>query len=168
MPASGTEVLNCARDSRHHDDVIKWKHFVCYWPFVRGIQRSPVDSLHSDAGLWWYLWSAPEQTIGQIIETPVISDAIAPILTSLLWCCATFGWWNSSFRAEILASPFCPTSQAFDQLLVTDESMDFKYYHGIPLTIEQQIPSQIARNSHTYASLDMVNEQTCIIRPGRQ
>ena len=46
--------------------------------------------------------------------------------------------------------------------------MDFKYYHGIPLTIEQQIPSQIARNSHTYASLDMVNEQTCIIRPGRQ
>ena len=28
---------------RHgHDDVIKWKHFPCYWPFVRGIHRSPV------------------------------------------------------------------------------------------------------------------------------
>ena len=25
-----------------HDDVIKWKHFPCYWPFVRGIHRSPV------------------------------------------------------------------------------------------------------------------------------
>ena len=29
-----------------HDDVIKWKHFSRYWPFVRGIHRSPVDSLH--------------------------------------------------------------------------------------------------------------------------
>ena len=27
-----------------HDDVIKWKHFPRYWPFVRGIQRSPVNS----------------------------------------------------------------------------------------------------------------------------
>ena len=27
-----------------HDDVIKWKHFPRYWPFVRGIHRSPVDS----------------------------------------------------------------------------------------------------------------------------
>ena len=26
----------------HHDDVIKWKHFPRYWPFVRGIHRSPV------------------------------------------------------------------------------------------------------------------------------
>ena len=25
-----------------HDDVIKWKQFPRYWPFVRGIQRSPV------------------------------------------------------------------------------------------------------------------------------
>ena len=90
-------------------------------------------------------------------------------MTSLWLCCATFGSRNSSFRAAvILASPFCPTSQAFDQLLVMDESMDFKYYHGIPLAIEQQIPSQIARNSHTYASLERVNEPTYIIRPGRQ
>ena len=22
-----------------HDDVVKWKHFLCYWPFVRGIHR---------------------------------------------------------------------------------------------------------------------------------
>ena len=25
-----------------HDDVIKWKHFPRYWPFARGIHRSPV------------------------------------------------------------------------------------------------------------------------------
>ena len=26
-----------------HDDAIKWKHFPRYWPFVRGIHRSPVN-----------------------------------------------------------------------------------------------------------------------------
>ena len=35
---------------RFHDDVIKWKHFLRYWPFVRGIHRSPVDSPHK--GQW--------------------------------------------------------------------------------------------------------------------
>ena len=29
-----------------HDDVIKWKHFPRYWPFVRGIHRAPVNSPH--------------------------------------------------------------------------------------------------------------------------
>ena len=33
-----------------HDDVIKWKHFPCYWAFVRGIHRLPVNSLHK--GQW--------------------------------------------------------------------------------------------------------------------
>ena len=28
----------------NHDDVIKWKHFPRYWPFVRRIHRSPVNS----------------------------------------------------------------------------------------------------------------------------
>ena len=32
-----------------HDD-ISWKHFLCHWPFVRGIRRSPVNSLHK--GQW--------------------------------------------------------------------------------------------------------------------
>ena len=27
-----------------HEDVIRWKHFPCYWPFVRGFHRSPVNS----------------------------------------------------------------------------------------------------------------------------
>ena len=33
-----------------HDDVIKWKTFPRYWPFVWGIHRSPVNSLHK--GQW--------------------------------------------------------------------------------------------------------------------
>ena len=33
-----------------HDDDIKWKHFPCHWPFVKGIQRWPVDPPHK--GQW--------------------------------------------------------------------------------------------------------------------
>ena len=33
-----------------HDDVIKWKHFPHYWPFVQGIHRSLVNSPHK--GQW--------------------------------------------------------------------------------------------------------------------
>ena len=32
------------------DDVIMWKHFLCYWPFVRGFHRSPLNSPHK--GEW--------------------------------------------------------------------------------------------------------------------
>ena len=33
-----------------HNGVIKWKHFPRYWPFVRGIHRSPVNSPHKGQG----------------------------------------------------------------------------------------------------------------------
>ena len=33
-----------------YDDVIKWKHFPRYWPILRGIHRSPVNSPHK--GQW--------------------------------------------------------------------------------------------------------------------
>ena len=40
--------LCCSRV--YHDDVIKRKHFPRYWPFVKGIHRSPVNSPHK--GQW--------------------------------------------------------------------------------------------------------------------
>ena len=68
-----------------HKDVIKWKLFLHYWPFGRGIHRSPVHfpTKASDAELWCFPWSAPEQTLKQTLETPLIWDAIALIMTSL-------------------------------------------------------------------------------------
>ena len=52
-----------------HDDIIKWKHFSRYWPFV--------------------LWYAPEQTVEQTIEKPVIWEPSRSIsfvmLTALLF-----------------------------------------------------------------------------------
>ena len=70
--------------SRNHDDVIKWKHFPRYWPIMRGIHRSPVNSHRKDQwrrALVFSLicaWITVEQTIVRL----VIWDAIAPILTS--------------------------------------------------------------------------------------
>ena len=49
-----------------HDDIMKWKHFPRYWPFVRGIHRSPVNSLHKGqwrAALMCFLSSVLEYTV---------------------------------------------------------------------------------------------------------
>ena len=53
----------------------QWLLALCEW--------NPLTKA-SDAELWWFLWSAPEQTIEQTIETPVIRYVIALIMTSLL------------------------------------------------------------------------------------
>ena len=49
--------------SHYHGDVIKWKHFTRYWPFI---YRSPVDSRHKGQwrGALMFLWSAPEKKNG--------------------------------------------------------------------------------------------------------
>ena len=67
-----------------HYDVIKWNHFPRYWSFMGGIHRSSVVPFikASDAELWRFLWSAPEETDEPMIQMPVIWDAIALILTS--------------------------------------------------------------------------------------
>ena len=84
-----------------HDDVIKGKCFPRYWPFVSGIHRWILLTKASDAELWCFLWSAPELTVVQTLETLVIWDAIALIMTSLQWemlitCCTWSFHWNGN------------------------------------------------------------------------
>ena len=68
-----------------HDDVIKWKPCSRYWPFVRGIHWWPVKSPHQHQWLelWCFLWSGHVPTVEQTMETPVIWDTMALIITSL-------------------------------------------------------------------------------------
>ena len=47
--------------------------------------RSIPRTKASDAELWCLLWSAPELTAEQTMETPVIWDAFVLIMTSLRW-----------------------------------------------------------------------------------
>ena len=42
--------IRCHDASTSVHDVIEWKHFPRYWPFVRGIHRSPVNSSHKGQG----------------------------------------------------------------------------------------------------------------------
>ena len=68
-----------------YNDIIKWKYFPHYWPFVRestGHRWVPLTKAN-DTELWCFLWSAPEQMAEQTIETPLIWDAIVLIMTSL-------------------------------------------------------------------------------------
>ena len=46
IPSSIRNVAVVIAEETIHDDVIKWKHFPHYWPFVRGIQWSPVNFPH--------------------------------------------------------------------------------------------------------------------------
>ena len=52
------------------------------WGESTGHQWIPLTKA-SDTEFWCFLWSAPEQTTVQTIETPVIKDDIATIMTSL-------------------------------------------------------------------------------------
>ena len=63
-----------------HDDVIKWKHFPRYWPFVRGIHRSPVNSPHK--GQWR----------GAVLFDPGLNKQ----LSKQLW-----GWWFETLSCSL-------------------------------------------------------------------
>ena len=54
--------LNMLNSITLHNDVIKWKKIPRYWPFVRGIHRSTVNSPHKGQrrGALLFLWSASE------------------------------------------------------------------------------------------------------------
>ena len=54
-----------------------------------GHRRIPLTKA-SDAELWCFLWSTPEQTVGQTIRTPVIWDANA----FFLWRHSNGIWWH--------------------------------------------------------------------------
>ena len=50
-----------------HDDVIKWKHFTRYWPFVRGIHQSRWNprTKASDAELWCFFDLRPNKRLSK-------------------------------------------------------------------------------------------------------
>ena len=58
-----------------HDDIIKWKHFPCYWPLVQGIHQSSVNSPHK--GHW-------------------CGD-----LMCCLFCACTYGWVNNGDTGDV-------------------------------------------------------------------
>ena len=100
----------------NHNDVIKWKHFPRYWPFVRGIQRWLVNSPHkaNDAELWCFLGSGFEQMVDSTIETlviiylysyylPLLKLSLSSLFCLIQYYISNFDTWNEDlyFRAII-------------------------------------------------------------------
>ena len=76
---SSLEFLCVTQSKRSHlkspsyDDAIKWKHFPRYWPFVLGIDRSPMNSPHKGFDVFFDLrlnQQLSKQWIRRGFETP--------------------------------------------------------------------------------------------------
>ena len=85
-----------------HDDVIKWKHFPRYWPFVRGIHRSPMNSLHKGQWRGAFMFSLICAWINLWVNNREAGDwrrydAIALMMTSSL-CSSTYRSWVQKRR----------------------------------------------------------------------
>ena len=119
-------------DARYiaHDDVIKWKHFPRYWPFARGIHRSPVipRTKASDAQLfdvffdlrlnkrlskqswgWWFgtlshpLWrhcNAQWRRGSSIIFGILLQSSVVRTWSTIARVC-TEHWWRSNIAHDI-------------------------------------------------------------------
>ena len=68
-----------------HDDVIKWKHFPRYWPFLWGIYRWPVNSPHKSQWRKALMFSLIYAWITSWVKNRKAGDlnAIVLIMTSL-------------------------------------------------------------------------------------
>ena len=104
---------------KYHDDVIKWKHFPRYWPFVRGIYRSHKGQWRG-AFMFWIMFSFIcawingwvnnreagdlrrhrvhyDVTVMMIVLVALqdLSHKIWPKLCCVfVWYIATFCWWS--------------------------------------------------------------------------
>ena len=57
-----------------YEDVIKWKHFPRYWPFVRGIHRSSVNSPHKGQRRGAFMFSVICAWINRWVNNREIGD----------------------------------------------------------------------------------------------
>ena len=87
-----------------HDDVIKWEDFPRYWPFVRGIHRSPVNSPHK--GQW------------------------RRALTFSLICARTNAWVNKSEAGDLRRHRAHYDAIVMGNMLQYNQYRNYMYYCG--------------------------------------
>ena len=89
-------------DTGIHDDVIKWKHFPRYWLLwgeFTGHRWNPHTKA-SNAELWCFLWSAPEQTFVNNSKTADLrrhrAHYYVTVMVMLTWklCCVLIRWYT--------------------------------------------------------------------------
>ena len=101
-----------------HDDVIKWKHFPRYWPFVWEIHRSPVNSLHKGQWCGALMFSLIYTRINGWVNNGEAGDLrrrrahydVTVILVTRLSCGMTAMWHDCPAISCDMAMPwhYCP------------------------------------------------------------
>ena len=109
-------------ESLIHDDVIKWKHFPRYWPFVRGIHRTPVNSPHK----------------GPVTRS---LDVFFDLLLNKRLSKQSWGWWfetpscplwrhcNGNYVSDQSAWWYQGWGAVSDLSLISDLSQEFEHDH---------------------------------------
>ena len=69
LQISSTHHWMCGKHMSH-DDVIKWKHFPRYWPFVRGIHQWPVNSPHKGQWRCCLMYSLTSAWMNDCVNNP--------------------------------------------------------------------------------------------------
>ena len=82
-------------DYLNHDDVINWKHFPRYWPSVRGIHQSPVNSPRKGqcrgAFMFSLIWAWTNGWVNNPIDAGDLKHRRAHYdVTVMIWN----HWWN--------------------------------------------------------------------------
>ena len=109
-----------------HDDVIQWKHFPRYWPFARGIHRSPVNSPHKGQWRGALMFSLICAWINSWVNNSEAGDlrchrAHYDVSVMLWWCHHLDKWHYWPFECGIHQSPvhFQPKDQYCSTLMVS-------------------------------------------------
>ena len=88
-----------------------WKHFLPYWPFVRGIHQSWVESPHEEptnVELWFLLWWMPEQSVQQTMELTMIWDTMMLLWRLCYGICSGYSNGPEASREAGWGSEFVP------------------------------------------------------------
>ena len=103
-----------------HDDVRRWRHFPRYWPFVRGVHWSPVNSRHEGRWCGALMFSLVCAWVGGWVDNErlVAWGAITPIMASLQWFHTSTGMPNHWEGIN----PIWPSDATYQQIWVTSDS----------------------------------------------
>ena len=105
-------IMQSSRCCYFHDDVIKWKHFPRYWPFVRGIHRftdrfpsqRPV-TLSFDVFFLFCAWTngwANNRDVNAVTLTLYIPSTLSSLVTAVTTKLVSCQLSDSSIRARLL------------------------------------------------------------------
>ena len=98
--------LPSPREDFVHDDVIKWKHFPRYWPFVWGIPRWPGNSPHKGQWRGALMFSLTCAWINGWVNNRKAGDLRNP-----LWRHCNVGLFHLSIEKWLQVHFMCPKMQ---------------------------------------------------------